>query len=379
MIDETILNENRKLKLQLNGLLKRALTNEQKQALFDSFSIDLISANTPAQLRDSVLFQMQVQFKLHNVVLTLIDLDKDAENLFYGQDELAKSLYDPKLHILHLKRDKEKISSLNKKPLLGLDVISQYQWMVASLTNVDLCKSAALIPLMRNDKLIGSLLLLSGDENRYQKGIGTTFLQKLSAMTAVAIENCLTQQRIKEMGYQDPLTQAYNRRYFDMRLNDEIEKCLDQKTFLACLFIDVDFFKKVNDSFGHHVGDLVLVRLVKLIKLQVRTCDVVSRYGGEEFSVILPALSLTDVRVIAERIRKAVELDVELSCGKTNLHVTVSIGLELLEAKNVTHLNLESISDMLLQHADVALYKAKASGRNQVVVYENTDLFSPLP
>jgi len=323
MSEDTVSNENRRLKSQLNGLLKRALTNEQKQTLFDSFSIDLIAANTPAQLRDAVLFQMQSQFKLNNVVLTIIDYEDDAENLFYGQDKLAKSLYSSKLHILNLKSDIAKISSLPDDPALGSWLIEQYKWMTAGLTDVNLCKSAALLPLMRNDKLIGTLLLLSGDIARYKQGIGITFLQKLSALTAVAIENCLNQQRIKEIGFQDPLTQAYNRRYFDMRLNTEITNFLEQKTHIACLFIDVDFFKKVNDNYGHHIGDMVLVRLVAIIKEQVRSCDIVSRYGGEEFAVILPALSLKDATVVAERIRHAVELDEVLSCGKNNLSVTV--------------------------------------------------------
>ncbi len=377
-MDEIVFNENLKLKLQLNNLLHRVRTNEQKQALFDSFGIDLISANTPSQLRDSVLLQMPIQFKLHHVVLAVIDYKNDANHLFYGHDEGTKQDYDARLHILNTDNDKQKISSLKDQPLMGAELITQYSWMVSELDNIELCQSAALLPLVRNDKLIGSLLLLSGDIDRYEDGIGTTFLQKLSAMTAVAIENCLNQQRIKEIGYQDPLTQAYNRRYFDMRLKKEIGKCIIRNTQLACLFIDVDLFKKVNDSFGHHIGDMVLTRLVKLIKQQVRACDIVSRYGGEEFSVVIPGLSLDEVMVIAENIRKTVEFDKGLSCGKEGLSVTISIGLELVRAKNIKHLKHDAISDMLLQNADTALYKAKLSGRNQVVAFESTDLFAIL-
>lgn len=373
-MEDTIFNENRKLKRQLDNLLRRARTNEQKQELFDSFGFEVISANTPAQLRDYVLFQMQARFQLQDVVMTLIDFDHDVERLFYGHDIDAKSLYESKLLILDKESDKEKISSMSMFPKLGPEVLVEYDWMSKGIDDVQLCKSAALLPLMRNNQLIGTLLLLSRDVNRYQAGVATTFLQKLSAMTAVAIQNCLNQQRIKEIGYQDPLTQAYNRRYFDLRFTDEIERSLRQGDNLACMFLDVDFFKKVNDTYGHHVGDLVLTQLVSLIKEQVRACDVVARYGGEEFAVVLPGVTLELATEIAERLRKAVQLDKRLTCGQGGLNVTISIGLEILSALNDKDLSTKKIGDQLLQHADEALYKAKTSGRNQVVVYAEQNI-----
>jgi diguanylate cyclase (GGDEF)-like protein len=368
-MEDTIFNENRKLKRQLDSLLRRARTNEQKQELFDSFGFEVISANNPAQLRDYVLFQMQARFQLQDVVMTLIDFDHDTEKLFYGHDIDAKFLYESKLLILDIDNDQEKISSLKRYPILGEDICVKYKWMLEKLGDEASCKSAALLPLIRNNQLIGTLLLLSRDINRYQKGIGTTFLQKLSAMTAVAIENCLNQQRIKEIGYQDPLTQAYNRRYFDLRFTDEIERSLRQGDDLACMFLDVDFFKKVNDTYGHHIGDMVLTQLVNLIKEQVRACDIVARYGGEEFAVVLPSVNLSKATEIAERLRKAVEVDKRLSCEQGGLNITVSIGLGILSTIDDKGINSKSLGKRLLQNADEALYEAKDSGRNQVVIY----------
>ncbi len=370
-MEDTIFNENRKLKRKLDNLLRRARTNEQKQELFDSFGFEIISSNTPAELRDYVLFQMQARFQLQDVVMTLIDFDRDTEKLFYGHDVDAKQLYESKLLILDIEKDEDKISDLKMFPVLGNHVLQDYSWMLTGINNLSSCKSSAILPLIRNNKLIGTLLLLSRDVNRYQSGIGTTFLQKLSAMTAVAIENCLNQQRIKEIGYQDPLTQAYNRRYFDLRFTDEIERSLRQSENLACMFLDVDFFKKVNDTFGHHVGDLVLTQLVNLIKEQIRACDIVARYGGEEFVVVLPAVSIERAFEIAERLRNAVEVDARLTCGKGGLNVTVSIGLGILSNLDEKHMSAREISSLLLQHADHALYEAKSSGRNQVVLYQD--------
>ena len=191
-------------------------------------------------------------------------------------------------------------------------------------------------------------------------------------MTAVAIENCLNQQRVKEIGYQDALTQAYNRRYFDLRFKDEIERSLRRDDELSCMFLDVDHFKKVNDTYGHHIGDLVLMRMVALIKEQVRACDIVARYGGEEFVVALPGTGLEVAEEIAERLRVAVNSDTQKYYDK-NLNISISIGMTTLR-----HLDPESrqesglISAALLDRADKALYCAKKGGRNRVVVYSKS-------
>ncbi len=368
-MDQGIVNENQKLRRQLENLLRRARTNEQKQALFDSFGFEVISSNNPAQLRDYILYQMPARFQLHAVIMTVIDFEYDADKLFYGHDQDAKALFENKLIILDTDKDRDKISSLSDFPQLGPAMLSKYDWMLKGVPDSELCKSAALLPLMRSNQLIGTLYLVSKDINRYQPGIATTFLQKLSAMTAVAIENCLNQQRLKEIGYQDALTQAYNRRYFDLRFSDEIERSLRQNENMACMFLDVDYFKKVNDTYGHHVGDMVLTRLVSLIKEQVRACDIVARYGGEEFAVVLPGVTLDLAYDIAERLRKCVENDVIITCGEGQ-KITVSIGLQTLSAIDVDSKSSKEIGFTLLEHADSALYKAKSSGRNQVVIYE---------
>jgi len=255
--------------------------------------------------------------------------------------------------------------------VLGPKVIEQYDWMFEAVDPelINHCQSAALLPLIRSDQLIGTLLLLSRDENRYQPGIATNFLQKLSAMTAVAIENCLNQQRLKEIGYQDPLTQAYNRRYFDLRFSDEIERSLRKDENLACMFLDVDFFKKVNDMYGHHIGDMVLMRLVVLIKEQVRACDLVARYGGEEFVVVLPDVTIDVAVEIAERLRKAVEKDELIGCGQ-GVKITVSIGLDTMSGSDDGDLSKKEQGITLLDNADQALYRAKSQGRNQVSVFQ---------
>jgi diguanylate cyclase (GGDEF)-like protein len=195
-------------------------------------------------------------------------------------------------------------------------------------------------------------------------------------MIAISIENCINRQRTLELGYQDGLTNAYNRRYFDERLKHEVDRCSRKKSDLVCLFIDIDFFKQVNDKHGHQVGDAVLVRLVALMREQVRSSDIVARYGGEEFAIILPETGIQLAHEVAERIRSQVEKQ-KLIFDDNTLGITVSIGLASLSQIKY-HMDkdktdrfddiADSLDQLLLRKADEALYQAKQTGRNQVVI-----------
>ena len=370
-MEDTIFNENQVLRRKLDNLLRQARTNEKKQGLFDSLGFEIIGSSNPEELRDMLLLQMPARFQLQDVVLCVVDFEKDTECLFFCNNEEAKPIFGHKLKILDPETDRDKIQTLKNFPQLGEKVLQHYSWLLDDIDNRQLCESAALLPLIRSERIIGALMLISSDVNRYQTSHGTEFLQKLSAMTAVAIENCLNQQRLKEIGYQDALTQAYNRRYFDLRFKDEIERCLRNKDDLACMFLDVDFFKKVNDTYGHHIGDLVLIRMVSIIKEQVRACDVVARYGGEEFAVVLPGADINVAREIAERLRINVHNEKHVFY-EYELTISVSVGFTTLSSLDVTSVHdSEDIAQQLLDHADQALYSAKENGRNQVVIYSN--------
>ncbi|MBX3615815.1 DUF484 family protein [Nitrosomonas sp.] len=366
---ESIYDQNRELQRKLDQFLKQARANEKKQELYETFGFEIIGANTPKQLRDLLLSQIISRFQLLDVVLCLVDHHKDAERLFFDHDEEARLLLENKLLILDTLKDVEIIHTLVSHPLLGVEALKRYPWMIANLKTRNQIKSAAFLPLLRSDRITGALMMLSHDPHRYQEGVGTLFLQKLSAMTAVAVENCLNQQRLKEISYQDVLTQAYNRRYFDLRFKDEIARCIRWDDDLICMFLDVDYFKKINDTYGHQIGDLVLRRMVSLIKEQVRSCDIVARYGGEEFVVALPSTSLQAAHEIAERLRQAI-------CSTTmnfmNKQFTVSVSIGMASLRNMLTAqqhDVDFICSAMLDSADKALYEAKEGGRNQVAVY----------
>jgi diguanylate cyclase (GGDEF)-like protein len=183
----------------------------------------------------------------------------------------------------------------------------------------------------------------------------------------LSLETALDIRRVtvlEEENITDPLIGIYNRRYMDKRLEEEFKRAKRYNLPLSLLLVDIDFFKEVNDSFGHPVGDMVLRHWGGLILSAVRASDIVVRYGGDEVLVILPGAALTASYNLAERIRKNIEsheiiLDDELG-NKRSILFSVSIGVACLTPK------LGQVGE-LLKEADRALYLAKTRGRNCVV------------
>jgi len=369
-MEEKRLKENRQLRERLDRLLKEARRNEKKQKSFDDFTLSVVAAQGPEDLFKLIL-QEPKNFRVDAIRLCLIDRFHEVERLL---TESYQNNY-PGLSFIDTETSNLMISDMPDRPVLGSRIINKYDWLI-DIEDTCKYKSAALLPLKRGDKILGLQLLLSKDAKRYSKDDGTTFLQKLAAMIAISIENCINRQRTLELGYHDGLTNAYNRRYFDERLKHEVDRCTRRKTDLVCLFIDVDYFKKVNDQHGHQVGDAVLVRLVALMSEQVRSSDIVARYGGEEFAVILPDTGIQLAHEVAERIRSKVEAQ-KLIIDDHALGVTVSIGLASLSQiryqqdanpKEAAQFDAENLDQLLLRKADEALYQAKQTGRNQVVI-----------
>ena len=170
--------------------------------------------------------------------------------------------------------------------------------------------------------------------------------------------------KLKAVSLTDGLTQVANRRRFDEKLDEEWTRLIRSEQELSLIIIDIDYFKKVNDTFGHLAGDDCLVAVSNLINNEVkRTEDLLARYGGEEFAVLLPTTTSDEAMLIAERIRQAVELSpITTSQDIAPIKLTISLGVATLIPDQ------NSRCQTLIKFADEALYRAKASGRNRVVV-----------
>ncbi|MDD3354012.1 sensor domain-containing diguanylate cyclase [Zoogloea sp.] len=165
-------------------------------------------------------------------------------------------------------------------------------------------------------------------------------------------------EQLREQANRDPLTGLYNRRYLDSTLERELARCKRDGHSLSVLLIDIDHFKRINDTYGHPAGDEILIRLAHLMGGMARSGDVVCRYGGEEFLLLMPAMPLEAALERAESLRQAFG-GLEVPFGDFRLQASLSIGVAAYPGHGTS-------AESLIHHADDALYRAKRAGRNRV-------------
>ncbi|MCL6485307.1 MAG: GGDEF domain-containing protein, partial [Janthinobacterium lividum] len=214
-----------------------------------------------------------------------------------------------------------------------------------------------------------SLNLASGDVARFTPALGTDFIKHMASIIAICLENVISNEMLKYIGLTDSLTGVYNRRYIDRRLLEEIARARRQNYCISCMYIDIDHFKRVNDTYGHQGGDEVLREVAQRIRTELRRSDALGRFGGEEFVVLLIDADLDSAIFVAERIRASIAGTMFDLPGGAQAWVRVSIGVASLEADAVLPA-IETVAQQLVAHADQALYLAKADGRNKVVSWQ---------
>lgn len=185
-------------------------------------------------------------------------------------------------------------------------------------------------------------------------------LEQLRADLGLAVNNALAHDRLERLAAVDPLTEAYNRRFGLARLREEFSRAVRAENPLGILMLDLDHFKAINDTYGHLVGDRVLRAVAGACRRVVREGDVLIRYGGEEFLVLLPGAGAADIKQVGERIRRAVA-ETSVEDGDLRVGVTVSLG-------GTTFREAVESADSLIAEADRALYEAKEAGRDRIVI-----------
>ena len=218
-------------------------------------------------------------------------------------------------------------------------------------------------PLISEENILGAIVAYSNIEKLLQKDID--YLTQLTRQSGLTIHRANVYAEVLKYATLDALTGLNNRRQFEIRLKQEVSNSKRNNIPLCCMMIDVDYFKKVNDTYGHAAGDCVLKQVSEVIKNEIREYDIACRYGGEEFFIILPQTKLAEATSVAQRLRKVIEeskMDIKEAeiNGISYIKVTASIGV--CEYNNTMSANAFS------QKADKALYEAKTTGRNRVIV-----------
>ena len=246
----------------------------------------------------------------------------------------------------------------------GEDVILGDAAQAGAFTNDDYirqtrCKSILCTPIMHKGILLGILYM----ENNLTTNAFTPermeVLRIFASQAAISLENA----RLFELATTDGLTKLYVHRYFQLLLDQEIQRSQRYSKHFALIMIDIDNFKKFNDTYGHQLGDEVLRSVARAIRKTSRDSDIAARYGGEEMAIILPETNARDAMAAAERIRAAVA-STEVPHLEEKLRVTISLGV----AEFPTH--AQEKKD-LIRRADKAMYNAKHAGKNRVMLYQD--------
>ena len=213
-------------------------------------------------------------------------------------------------------------------------------------------------PLKIRDETIGVMEAINKQREEDFNSDDLEIFQTLANQAAIAIYNA----SLYEMATRDGMTKLFIRRYFDSRLSEEFIRSKRYKRDLALIMFDIDHFKNFNDTYGHQLGDEVLKKTALILMDCSRSCDIPSRYGGEEFSIILPETDAAGAKIIAERVRSLVE-QARIHYKGEDIQLTISAGVSSRLCKSC------SSPAELIKEADTALYRAKEGGRNRVDIF----------
>ena len=343
------------MRRQLRELTEEAKKNEQLLRRAQQRELEILNAQSLADLFGQLTDRLRDSFGLDRVTLVLCDPDHEIRHLLIASGAEVPSavrFFDSVTGLA------PQYASL-RRPWLGAYQAADHQLILGD----GQFGSVALIGLRRQGTLIGSINLASADPDRYVRGLASDFLAHLGVIASFALENTVNRARLLRSGFTDVLTGWHNRRYLQVRLAEELARARRRRAPLSCLFLDLDHFKQINDTLGHDAGDVVLAECAQRIDAQVRGSDVAARYGGEEFVILLPDTKLADARTLAERIREAVAAEPITTPSGEPVDVTVSIGVASLERMAGED---KTLGERLLKEADLAMYSAKSAGRNCV-------------
>jgi diguanylate cyclase (GGDEF)-like protein len=350
------------LKRRLKEMTAEAANNEVILRKTQGRELTLLRADSMAQLLHAMVDGLRESYSLDAISVVLLDPQHEIRHLLLASGERPEEFKQvffvdslvglaPQLAVLH-------------KPWLGPYVGADHHLLFPGSLHL---KSAALLPLPRKDRSTGALCFGSRDPGRFTRHHGTDFLSHLGAVAAVCLENSVNRARLLRAGITDFLTGWHNRRYLQQRLKEELARAQRRGASIACLMIDIDRFKSINDGYGHLAGDNALKEVAHRVDAQIRSMDTAARFGGDEFAILLPEASAAEAAKLGERIREVIAavpfaLTADIECA-----LTVSVGVASV-SPGVHETDLKAVADRLLADADAALYRAKAMGRNRVLV-----------
>src|SRR5580700_6113647 len=339
---DEIARDNEELKKRLAEMTAEASNNETILKRTQARELTLLRADSLSQLLHALVSGLRESYALDAVSVVLLDPQHEVRHLLVAGGERPEEFKQiffvdslvglaPQLAVLH-------------KPWLGPYVGADHHLLFPGILNL---KSAALVPLPRKDRATGALCFGSSDATRFTRHHATDFLAHLGAVAAVCIENSINRARLLRAGITDFLTGWHNRRYLQQRLKEELARAQRHAGSIACLMIDIDRFKSINDGYGHLAGDNALKEIAQRVESQMRSMDTAARFGGDELAILLPEATSAEASKLAERIREVIAAVPFVLNEKIERSLTVSVGVaSLLPGRQET--DLKVVAERLL-------------------------------
>jgi len=348
------------LESHLDGMLKRVQQNSLALKRFQMFEMGLLKLNSLAEMIDHILNDAKAFFDLDVISFCLVDEKGDISR--YLEEDGYDYQNKTGLILLENKEFLKNTIGSTRHPFLGR---YNSQDCAVYFPQEQKPSSVAIIPLTRRGNYLGSLNLGSYKANRFIINMATDFVEHMVSVVSICLENNLNFETMRRTSLMDALTGVNNRLFLEQRIEEELDRSQRNGQPLTCLFLDVDFFKSINDNYGHQAGDHVLASIAGSIKQQLRNNDVLARYGGEEFVALLTNIDEKVAYEIADRIRHNVK-NLSVEYNEQVISVTISIGVATYQPSISMQYSTAELATLLIQTADSALYLAKQSGRDRV-------------
>jgi diguanylate cyclase (GGDEF)-like protein/PAS domain S-box-containing protein len=352
----------RKLSETLRALESTAVHAGQLALLADTRATEAETLRQAGVIVSSSLDQKEIIERLLEQVVRVVPFDSASVQLREGEESVVVggAGFEDLSVIIGLRFKIDHTSPTEAvyntgKPLILPDAQASYDTFRRSMFNQ--IRSWMGVPLKVQDQVIGIISFDSHELDRYHVHHSELALA-FSAQVGLAIQNAKLFNETQRLATSDPLTGLVNRRHFFTLMEREFERSRRYKHELSIIMLDIDHFKRINDTYGHPAGDQVLRTLARICTQAVRNLDIVGRYGGEEFVILLPETPANRALTVAERLRTTIETT-PFTLPSGDIHITVSLGVHTLNSN-------DGDVDNLVFNADAALYAAKAAGRNRV-------------
>ncbi len=329
------------------SLLIRLKENEKIVRKFNEIEISILTILNFQDFLERLLFEISDKFSIDYIWISIIEESFIAKQLHDIQDsELLKTstAFVPKEKFLSVTQN-------SLSPLLANENLDVFHALVPEIPDYKM-GSIAIAPITLDGIIIGSINQADKDKSRFEPGIDTSLLEQLALKVSLCLSNVTAHEQLKFLAFHDPLTGLLNRGVMERILEREFQRAKRYQIELTLIFLDLDDFKSINDTFGHDNGDRALCHLSDWLNQLKRDSDIVARFAGDEFVVILPSTGKPQAEHYIKRLKKKLA-STPLSVEDEIFYVKLSYGISAVSEKGI-----DSSKD-LLKAADKRLYQAK--------------------